>query len=241
MRWEIPLWAGKNQLLQMFANGISKLAPVALLFFGLLAAASFFFGRFRRRLVDSHSSLESLRQMSWKQFELLVADAYRRQGYEVEFSMGTGPDGGVDLTLRRDGRVSLVQCKRWKTYSVGAPVIREMFGVLTAERADEAIIVTTGEFTSEARSFAEGKPIRLLNGQDLFELVQSVQTNPTNPDVSLAAEVEHVDATPACPEFGKPMVLRTARRGGNAGNQFWGCSAYPNCKGIANLTGPAAS
>jgi hypothetical protein len=33
-----------------------------------------------------------------------------------------------------------------------------------------------------------------------------------------------------CPKCGKPMVLRTAKRGGNAGNQFWGCSAYPKCR-----------
>ena len=30
------------------------------------------------------------------------------------------------------------------------------------------------------------------------------------------------------------MVERTARRGSNAGNQFWGCSAYPACKGTLN-------
>jgi hypothetical protein len=39
-------------------------------------------------------------------------------------------------------------------------------------------------------------------------------------------------AAPACPECGSPMVLRTARRGGNVGNQFWGCSNYPACRGI---------
>ena len=40
---------------------------------------------------------------------------------------------------------------------------------------------------------------------------------------------------PACPKCGSSMHLRTARRGRNAGNQFWGCSRYPICKGIQNL------
>jgi len=31
------------------------------------------------------------------------------------------------------------------------------------------------------------------------------------------------------------MVLRTARRGPNAGGKFWGCSAYPACKGIREV------
>ena len=42
-------------------------------------------------------------------------------------------------------------------------------------------------------------------------------------------------AAPVCPVCAKPMSLRTARKGRNAGTQFWGCSAYPACKGIRGL------
>lgn len=42
-------------------------------------------------------------------------------------------------------------------------------------------------------------------------------------------------AVPDCPKCGAPMALRTAQRGPNAGNQFWGCSNYPQCRGIRNL------
>jgi DNA-binding helix-hairpin-helix protein with protein kinase domain len=35
----------------------------------------------------------------------------------------------------------------------------------------------------------------------------------------------------SCPRCGSKMVRRVARRGRNAGNSFWGCSRYPNCKG----------
>jgi len=37
--------------------------------------------------------------------------------------------------------------------------------------------------------------------------------------------------TPTCPLCQKPMRKRTARQGHNAGQPFWGCAAYPNCKG----------
>jgi len=30
------------------------------------------------------------------------------------------------------------------------------------------------------------------------------------------------------------MTLRTAKRGSNAGNEFWGCSQFPRCRGIVN-------
>jgi four helix bundle suffix protein len=37
---------------------------------------------------------------------------------------------------------------------------------------------------------------------------------------------------PVCPKCGRPMALRTARKGKSAGSQFWGCSGYPKCNGL---------
>jgi restriction system protein len=51
------------------------------------------------------------------------------------------------------------------------------------------------------------------------------QPDPSNPSSRI----------PACPQCGKPMVLRTARAGKNAGQLFWGCSAYPDCKGVVKV------
>lgn len=42
-------------------------------------------------------------------------------------------------------------------------------------------------------------------------------------------------AAPECPECGKPMARRKAKTGPKAGVEFWGCSAYPECKGIRKL------
>jgi len=140
----------------------------------------------------------------------------------------------VDLVLRKAGRVSLVQCKQWKVFSVGAPVIREMFGIMTAERADEAIIVTSGRFTSEAESFAKGKSIRLVDGPHLLKLVKQVQ-DCGHESSTQSPTTAGPDTPPFCPVCGKVMVLRTARRGQNAGNQFLGCPDYPGCKGVRQV------
>jgi hypothetical protein len=45
-------------------------------------------------------------------------------------------------------------------------------------------------------------------------------------------EARPATAVPNCPECGAPMILRTAKKGVNTGNQFWGCSQYPRCRGI---------
>ncbi len=253
MAWIIPAQLDHNQTLHPFAVALPKLAFLPLGFFTLIATFSYFFAKKRRRLVDEQSSLEKLRETDFKDFEYLVAEVFRHQGYDVDYSLGRGPDGGVDLKLHRAGRTSLVQCKQWKVISVGAPVIREMFGLMTAEQADEAIIVTTGKFTRDAHDFAAGKPIQLIDGPQLLTLVQSVQNDkggkggtgdspvpfgdppkdsqniPNNS--GLKSQVSGLKTPPTCPSCGQPMILRTSKRGANAGTQFWGCSTYPACKG----------
>jgi len=51
-----------------------------------------------------------------------------------------------------------------------------------------------------------------------------------------AAGQNHADGSPSCPECGKPMRRRKAKSGKNAGNEFWGCSGYPDCKGVRKLS-----
>lgn len=40
------------------------------------------------------------------------------------------------------------------------------------------------------------------------------------------------EPAPPCPNCGQPMVQRTAKTGPKKGEQFWGCSTYPQCRGI---------
>lgn len=46
------------------------------------------------------------------------------------------------------------------------------------------------------------------------------------------------ESVPDCPKCGQSMVRRTARRGANAGNEFWGCSEFPRCRGIVQYQPP---
>jgi restriction system protein len=207
---------------------VAKLAPWPAVFFLILAAGSAVFAAKKRKLVEGQTSLESLRDVSWKHFEWMFGEAYRRMGYTVEESLGGGADGGIDLILRKDGAMTLVQCKQWKVFSVGAPVIREMFGLLTHHQASRAIVITSGHFTREAEAFAAGKPIDLIDGPKLLTLVQGVQSS--NVHRSTAAPTAR-PAARACPKCGSVIVVRTAKRGANAGNSFWGCSTYPSCNG----------
>jgi len=43
------------------------------------------------------------------------------------------------------------------------------------------------------------------------------------------------ESSPRCPKCGSEMILRTARRGDNQGGKFWGCSRYPECRGVLSI------
>jgi restriction system protein len=56
-----------------------------------------------------------------------------------------GPDGGIDLVIRKDGNRYLVQCKQWRSQKVGVKVVREMFGLVAAEKAAGGIVICSGQ------------------------------------------------------------------------------------------------
>lgn len=206
----------------MLASVFQYVVPVA-----FLAGAFISFSR-RRRQSELHGQVandptaDALEKMSWQEFEGLAAETFRRQGYRVVERGGDGPDGGVDLELHMGSDKYLVQCKQWKSQKVGVAVVRELYGVMAAERAVGGFVVASGVFTDEAKSFADGRAIQLFDARKLRAMIGSVHS---------AAPVAD-SAVPACPKCGSNMVRRTAKKGSNAGNQFWGCSRFPACNGV---------
>ena len=188
--------------------------------------------------------------MSWREFELLVGEAYRLQGYRVTELGGAGPDGGVDLVLIKGSEKFFVQCKQWKAYKVGVTTVRELYGVMAAKGATGGFVVTSGRFTSDAKDFAQGRNIELIDGPQLFAMIQQARQAqgqstpsrseapntrgiPDGPARVVAPKPASANETsqPECPRCGAAMALRTARQGTNAGSGFWGCSTYPRCRG----------
>jgi restriction system protein len=133
------------------------------------------------------------------------------------------------------GELILIQCKHWKAFKVGVAPVRELLGVVTSRRAQKGILVTSGVFTGEAKTFAHpNSQIELVDGNMLLELIRDVQVN-HSAEVGTVKDIRETQSVPLlppnCPSCGTGMALRTARKGANAGTQFWGCPRYPNCRG----------
>lgn len=210
---------------------------------GLVGAAMSFFRRKQRAAlvtdVAQAQSTNALDGMSWREFEMLVGEAYRLQGYRVTETGGGGPDGGIDLALTKGSEKFLVQCKQWKAYKVGVDVVRELYGVMAAKGATGGFVVTSGRFTDDAKAFAEGRNVQLVDGPKLFAMIKQAKLSLTataqQPASKPTMAQSNTAIEPNCPQCGSGMVKRTARKGGNAGGEFWGCSKFPACKGVRQL------
>ncbi|MDG6025715.1 MAG: DUF2034 domain-containing protein [Candidatus Brocadia sp.] len=221
-RYWIPSIAFQNPFYKDIAMTLLSFAPVSGGLLLLVAALSAFNAWRKGRLLEQQNGIETIRTVSWLEFEELVGEAYRRKGYAVTETGEGGADGGVDLLLRKGGKKLLVQCKHWKMDKVGVKVVRELYGVVAAEGATGGILISSGIFTQEARDFTRGKPLELLDGSELLNLIAGVQKTPMQPN--------KMSNDSTCPLCGDEMVLRTAKKGPNAGEKFWGCSAFPKCR-----------
>ncbi len=180
----------------------------------------------RRRNVRRTRTLGDLRALSWKEFEALVADAYRRYGWSVRETgalSGGGADGGVDLVMRRSGEVVAVQCKRWRMRDVGVDKARELQGALADCGAQRGILVTCGRFTPAAEDFARRNRVKLVGGAELLALLPG--STFSAPDARTAQPVAM-----SCPHCHAEMVMRRGPHG-----RFWGCRQYPHCRGTRPL------
>lgn len=219
-------FVGKQFVISM--AGILQYALPLIFCFGALG--SVILGWRKSRLykhVKDNPKTSSLMDMSWLEFELLVGKYFESKGYAVRQKLAEGADGGVDLTVYKDTEKYLVQCKQWRSTKVGVNVVRELLGSIAARGAVGGFVVTAGEYTQPAKDFVKGRNIQLIDGK---VLVNSVNTADI-PEITLQSETN----APACPLCGSEMVIRTARRGTNAGNQFLGCSTFPKCKGVRNI------
>jgi len=237
LKFYLPTVEFQNPAFQGIGKVFPNMAGMFASIFVFTAVISAYHAWRRGELLDRQTSVKSIKAVSWKDFEYLVSEAYRRQGYSVQENTSAGADGGVDLVLFKDEERILVQCKNWRSSKVGVSTVRELFGVVTAEGAFGGIVVCSGHFTNDALEFAMGKPITLVDGAALTRLIGNIQKSPKiQPslisDSQKAERLQPEVNSMACPVCRSPMVMRTARRGKYAGGSFWGCSRYPKCRGI---------
>lgn len=166
------------------------------------------------RLLEMQASGEDLRSLPWQDFERVAAAAFARGGWIPELVGRAGPDGGIDLVLRRGKERAVAQCKqrRWKDNPYVTELeVRDFAGALLAEKASRGFFVTSGVFAPEAVAFAEKVPqIELIGSDDLFRMLGR------------------------CEKCGSRVTIKNGRYG-----RFLSCTDWKTCGWSADLPHPA--
>jgi restriction system protein len=104
------------------------------------------------------------------EFEQLIGRLFENKGLKTTVTQYSR-DGGVDVVAQNidpllGGKI-VIQAKRYR-HTVGVSAVRELYGTMMNEGASKGILVTTSQFGQDAHSFADQKPITLLDGNGLL-------------------------------------------------------------------------
>ena len=126
---------------------------------------------------SNRASIENVGAVSWERLEHLVKELFERAlgpGVQISVTRPRG-DGGVDvIALDPDpirGGKFLIQAKRYK-HGVPLEAVRDLYGTMMSEGASRGILVTTSHFTKAGRNFCRNKPLTLIGGAQLVELMR---------------------------------------------------------------------
>ncbi|MEU5599479.1 restriction endonuclease [Streptomyces sp. NPDC020298] len=107
------------------------------------------------------------------EFESLVADLFRAMGMQAVTTQRSN-DGGVDVdaldpTPIRGGKI-VVQVKRYRS-TVPPTAVRDLYGTVQDMGANKGVLVTTAGFGPGSHAFVRGKPLELISGGELVDLL----------------------------------------------------------------------
>ena len=157
---------------------------------------------------------DALARLSWHDFEHLLAEHYREQGWRVEYHTPPATlkqlGGGFDLRLHRGSEIVIVQCKHWDAAEVQLADVNELLSTMLNEAATRGVLVTRGRFSSDARAVARRQPRMQLVDADVLRVMLRL---PDHLDTSVqgvalpASAVAKVRRTPRSSDGGTSRLV----------------------------------
>jgi restriction system protein len=109
-----------------------------------------------------------IRAMKWANVQLLLAEAFRLDGFLVKEIGGES----ADMVLLKDARTYLVDCRHWSAIEVGANAAGQLYGAMGRLDAKGGFVVTAGKYTPDALEFARGLNVELIAGRELARMLE---------------------------------------------------------------------
>lgn len=117
-----------------------------------------------------NEALAAVRGLKWHNFELLVAEGFRTQGFSVTH-VSAELDEGPDLQLVKGERRYVVQCRGWQEAAVATASVLQLYAGMAAKGATVGFIVTAGEVSEDAAQLAQARGIQFIKGAKLLAML----------------------------------------------------------------------
>lgn len=123
-------------------------------------------------LAEITATVESLQAMAWPAFEAALREALSRDGYAAPEDRSVSRRGSADLVLERQGAVTVISARRWKSARLGMEVLRALQDARQSLEADKALCMALGEVTEAARDYARQEGIQIWGPQELAQALR---------------------------------------------------------------------
>jgi restriction system protein len=170
----------------------------------------------------SQSGIRDIDKMDGFQFEVYLKSLFKELGYKTKVTKNTS-DFGADLILEKNGKKTVVQAKRYKyKNNVGLEAVQQVYTAIPYYKANRACVITNSQYTKNAKVLAGVCNVELIDRRKLINLISKI-----NPSVTPERIKKTVPPKKRkCPKCSNSLVIRYNKKG----DEFFGCSDFPNCK-----------
>ena len=175
-QYGIPFFENQDSLVNDAHVSLGPVfAPVIALAFLAPTTFSFFKSNKQKKLHELREDISEIQELSWQELNDKVADAYRKAGYMIMDNDPYTANPSIDLVMRKSANLYLLQSRYWRNRKVSLREVKKLSAIMHEKQASGIFLLTTGVFTKNARRYAIGRPINLIDGIQLMELLSSIQ------------------------------------------------------------------
>lgn len=176
LKYGVPFFENQGKLVNDAHVSLGPVfAPVVALAFLAPATFSFLKSSKQKKLHELREDIEEIQELSWAELNDMVAKAYAKSGYMILVNDSYTSDPSIDIVMRKSANLYLLQSRYWRNRKVSLREVKKLFALMHEKQASGIFLLTTGIFTKNARRYAIGRPINLVNGIQLVKLLDSTK------------------------------------------------------------------
>lgn len=184
-----------------------------------------YYKKYKVRVKYLNSGIEIVDKLQGEEFEDFLLAHFQNLGYDAEKTSKTN-DYGADLILKKAGKKTVVQAKRWVS-KVGIAAIQEVFGAKSYYKADNCIVVSNNYFTPNAINLAKASNVELWDRNKLLDIMGKTNGKDI---LQHKFDIDNINNRVICQKCGSDMVIKDGKYG-----RFYGCSKYPRCRNTQKI------